>query len=186
MNLRLIRVFIYLSQFRLNIRYRSNKRHVLFDVLFRLSTNESFMNDDENLNLKSYHADWENSSINDQRFVYHEILINIFVVFRQRLIDEYVKKKTWINLIEMLIDLKKRLQMKKFFHFSIKNNQKTSSKIFLWSSWKNLSRRRQKIIKNQKFSTNLRRRRKLSTARRRKSFAIFLIKLSRLKRYTST
>ena len=94
LNLRLIRVFIYLSQFRLNIRYRSDKRHVLSDVLSRLSTNRSFMNENENLDLKSYHVDLKNSSINDQCFVYHETLINMFVVFRQRLIDEYVKEKT--------------------------------------------------------------------------------------------
>ena len=89
-----MRTFIYLSQFRLNIRYRFDKRHVISHVLFKLSTNKFFLNEDENLNLKSYHDDMKNSFVNDQRFAYNDAFVNMFAVFRQQLIDDYVKEKT--------------------------------------------------------------------------------------------
>ena len=39
LNLRLIRASIYLSQFSLDIRHKSNKQHIVFDVLSKLSLN---------------------------------------------------------------------------------------------------------------------------------------------------
>ena len=42
LNLRLMRVSTYFSQFQLNVRYRFDKRHVLFDVLSRLSIDRFF------------------------------------------------------------------------------------------------------------------------------------------------
>ena len=81
LNFRFVRAFTYLSQFRLNIRYRLNKQHVLSNVLFCLSTNRFFMNNDENLNLKNYYVDLKNSFINKQCFVYREVLINMFAIF---------------------------------------------------------------------------------------------------------
>ena len=36
LNLRLMRAFTYLSQFKLNIKYRSSKEHVILDALSRL------------------------------------------------------------------------------------------------------------------------------------------------------
>ena len=57
LNLRLMRVSIYFSQIQLNVRYRFDKRHILFDVLSRLFVDRFFLNDEENLNLKNYHVD---------------------------------------------------------------------------------------------------------------------------------
>lgn len=37
-NLKLIRVFVYLSQFDFDVRYKFDKTTIVFDVLFRLST----------------------------------------------------------------------------------------------------------------------------------------------------
>ena len=113
LNLRLMRAFIYLFQFRLNIRYRFDKRHVISNALFKLSTNKFFLNENENLDLKSYHDDMKNSFVNDQRFAYNDALVNMFTVFRQQLIDDYTKEKTWTNLIAMFISLSKRLKLKK-------------------------------------------------------------------------
>ena len=73
LNFRFVRAFIYLLQFRLNVRYRLNKQHVLSNVLFCLLTNRFFINDDENLNLKNYYVDLKNSFINKQCFVYYKI-----------------------------------------------------------------------------------------------------------------
>ena len=39
LNFRLVRTSIYLSQFRFNVKYRPGKKHVILDVLSRLSSN---------------------------------------------------------------------------------------------------------------------------------------------------
>ena len=113
-NLRLIRIFIYLFQFRLNIRYRFDKRHVISNVFFKLSIDRSFLNENENLNLKSYHDCLKDFFVNDQCMTYNDMLINMSNVFRQQLIDDYAKKKFWTKLIVMLINLTKRIDLKKF------------------------------------------------------------------------
>ena len=118
LNFRLMRASIYLFQFRLDIRYRSDKRHVISNALFRLSTYKFFLDEGENLNLKSYHDDMKNSFVSDQH-AYNDALISMFAVFRQQLIDDYVKKKAWTNLIAMLINLSKRLKLKKSFQQKI-------------------------------------------------------------------
>lgn len=38
LNLKLIKIFVYLSQFNLNVRYKFEKRNIVYDVLFRLLT----------------------------------------------------------------------------------------------------------------------------------------------------
>ena len=59
LNLRLVRVSIYLSQFRLEVKYKSKKNHIVFDVLFRLtSKNEKIERNFENiLDFDNYHED---------------------------------------------------------------------------------------------------------------------------------
>ena len=93
LNFRLIRAFTYLFQFRLNIRYRFDKRYVISNVFFKLSTNKFFLNENENLNLKSYHNDMKNFFVDDQRLTYNDSLVNMFAIFRKQLINDYVKKK---------------------------------------------------------------------------------------------
>ena len=128
LNLRLIRVFIYLFQFRLNIRYRFDKRHVISNVFFKLSIDKSFLNESENLNLKNYHDRLKDFFVNHQCLTYNDMLINMLNVFRQQLIDDYVKKKFWTELIVMLINLVKRIDLKKFFQ-SLKVNFNQQSKV---------------------------------------------------------
>ena len=93
LNFRLIQTSIYLFQFRFDIRYRFNKKHVISNVFFRLSTNKIFFNNESNLNLKSYHSDLKNFFVCDRQFAYYESLISMSSNFRQRLIDNYFKKK---------------------------------------------------------------------------------------------
>ena len=97
-NFRLIRVFIYLSQFRLDVKYRFDKNHVISNVLFRLSfDNESIIilrnNLDDNLNLDFYFIDVLNSSNDLNCYAFQEFLINIFNEFRKQIIDDYVDEK---------------------------------------------------------------------------------------------
>ena len=149
LNLRLIRVFTYLSQFRLNIRYRFDKRHVISNVFFKLSIDKSFLNENENLNLKNYHDRMKNSFVNDQCLTYNDILINISNVFRQQLIDDYVKKFFWTKLIVMFINLTKRVDLKKFFQ-SLKVNFNQQLKFEV------IRNRTSKVFENQS-STTIRR-----------------------------
>ena len=65
LNLRLIRVSIYLSQFRLNIKYKFDKKHVIFDVLSRFLSNSELVvaqfNSKNILDLDIYHDEIINS-----------------------------------------------------------------------------------------------------------------------------
>jgi len=61
LNLRLVRAFIYLSQFRLNVKYRFDKLHVIPNALSRLLaakfSAEVDLDDLETLNLKMYYSE---------------------------------------------------------------------------------------------------------------------------------
>ena len=89
-----MRAFVYLSQFRFDIRYRFDKRHVMSNALFKLSTNKFFLNSECILNLKNYHDDMKNFFVCDQCMIYYDNLINMSSSFRKQLIDDYAKKKS--------------------------------------------------------------------------------------------
>lgn len=97
LNLRLMRAFIYLSQFQMNIRHRSNKQHVIFDALFRLST-ISFaksvieVDDTRTLNLEIYHGGLKNFERSNQTYVYHGTLVIMSNEFKIAILTEYQKK----------------------------------------------------------------------------------------------
>ena len=88
LNLRLMRASTYFSQFQLNVRYRFDKRHVLFDVLSRLLIDRFFLNDEENLNLNQIkrHRFYEKSILIFMSFEsFHTLIIN----FIMTLFDEW-------------------------------------------------------------------------------------------------
>ena len=114
-NLRLVRASIYLSQFNLNIKYRSKKEHIILDALSRLSATRSsneVMNESSTLNLNIFHFDIENLELCDQIYVYQSILIAMSSKFRKRILDEYDKKKCWRSFQIILSSLKIHLAMK--------------------------------------------------------------------------
>ncbi len=91
LNMKLIRTFTYLSQFRLDIRYRSEKFNVLSDVLSRLlvTKNISFqevLNVD--VDLKHFQSGM-NSSENDRTYAYVTILMKMFSDFRFKIKKGY-------------------------------------------------------------------------------------------------
>lgn len=111
LNLRLVRVFIYLFQFQLDIKYRSNKIHTISDILSRLSA--SSKEDNQNLkqsnilnlnifyrkirvsivlNLDIYYSSIANSKISNQVYIYQSIIIAILTDFQENLIAKYQKK----------------------------------------------------------------------------------------------
>ena len=97
LNLRLIRVFIYLSQFRLNVKHRSSKKHVISDALSRLffdneQINQQF-NSEDALNLDIFHDDIVDSSIDHDIYVFQKSFVIMSDEFRKQIIDDYIKKK---------------------------------------------------------------------------------------------
>jgi hypothetical protein len=89
LNMKLIRAFMYLSQFRLNIKHRSEKSNIVSDVLNRLSMkkNRSFY-EALNLNLDHIQSNMK-SSKNDRTYVYVTILMKMFKDFRFKIKRRY-------------------------------------------------------------------------------------------------
>ena len=120
LNFRFVRVFIYLSQFKLNIKYRFDKNHVVSNALSRFFfDNELIKNvrSENKLNLNIYHDNMSNSSCSNQidvkMYVLHKIIIIMSNDFRQRVFDDYVKKKIWQKFSIMLQVLSQRIEKKK-------------------------------------------------------------------------
>ena len=118
-NLRLIRVFTYLSQFQLNIKYRFDKQHVISNVFFRLSIVNEFndqLNASNALNLNIffnfmkvhfndvmifdvidiniYHDDIEDSELSKQMYIYQNIIVVMTANFKTRLFKKYQREFT--------------------------------------------------------------------------------------------
>jgi hypothetical protein len=88
LNLRLIKVVMYLSQFELDVRHKSERDHVISDALFRLS---SFDSSTEKISNTLENVD-----------AYVEIMIKMSSSFKNRLIEEYKTDKQWSSLYFML------------------------------------------------------------------------------------
>ena len=55
MNVRFVQTFQYLSQFNLNVRYKSDKDHIIFDALFKLTnSNNNKFNDKSHAELNVF------------------------------------------------------------------------------------------------------------------------------------
>ena len=87
--MKLIRVFVYLSQFRLNMRYKLNKSHIIFDALNRFLINNRMFNNIKNvLDIENFHnniVNFENNFI----YVKNNELIAISLEFKQKLQNDY-------------------------------------------------------------------------------------------------
>ena len=77
LNLRFVRVFDYIQRFNLNIRHKSNKQHILFDVLFRL------VNDNINSSIV------RNFDENELNALFIVTFVKMNSNFKQRIFDEY-------------------------------------------------------------------------------------------------
>ena len=81
--MKLIRVSIYLSQFRLNVRYKSKKFHIILDAFNRLSTRNIMFNDKNNVfDIENFDNNIINSK-NDNIYVFNKNLITIFDDFKR-------------------------------------------------------------------------------------------------------
>ena len=128
LNLRLVRAFVYLSQFRLKMKYKSKKDHVVSNALSRLtSDNEQIDRNSKNrLDLNTYHEKIIDFSNNFDCYALQETLIAMSKNLKKEIKNEYQRKKTWRNMIKMLKSLTIRMQKKKLNLF-VRNSQISSS-----------------------------------------------------------
>ena len=90
LNLKLIRVFTYLFQFRLRVFHKTNKFNLMSNVFNRLFTIRNNSNDKkfDNFELNNYHFD---VILFETKNVIHEMFIEMSFVFRKKLIANYKK-----------------------------------------------------------------------------------------------
>ena len=108
LNFRFVRASIYLFQFKLDVKYRSNKKHVISNALFRLFFDKNNINRqiDDVFDLNIYHADMINSFCSKQCekkiYALQSSLINMSKKFKKQITKEYKKKKmiNFINYVE--------------------------------------------------------------------------------------
>lgn len=101
LNLRLMRAFIYLSQFDINVRHKSEKLHVVLDALLRLANNVYLSKLKSTLD-ETYHIDFESIYKHEEVAVYHVILIEMSNNFKSRLKEVYFINKRWSRIREVL------------------------------------------------------------------------------------
>ena len=91
LNMKLIRVSIFLSQFRLNVRYKSKRFYIILDAFNRLSIKNIMFNDKNNvLDIENFYNNIINSK-NDDIYIFNKNLITIFDDFKRRL-KKIIKK----------------------------------------------------------------------------------------------
>ena len=95
MNLCLIKIFIYLFQFAFDVRHKSNKQHIVSNVLSHLLFNVELIKQIINLNF-----DVDEKTLN---IIYHVILIKMSNEFKRKFKKTYKKNKRWIRIIKLLI-----------------------------------------------------------------------------------
>jgi hypothetical protein len=110
LNLRLIKIVMYLSQFDLDVRHKSERDHVISDALSRLSSFDSSIDKITNI-LKNVDA-------------YVEIMIKMSSSFKNRFIEEYKTDKQWSFLYEMLNNSQKNSMNEQTAHNEIEFERK--------------------------------------------------------------
>ncbi len=85
LNLRLVKAFQFLLQFKLNIRHKLGKEHVIPDVLSRLAS------------TNTCHADLQHSEF-DALFTYNATLVEIHPVLVSRILADYKADPWWAQL----------------------------------------------------------------------------------------
>ena len=106
LNLRLIRASTYLSQFRLDIRYKPGKDHIVPDALSRLPSNASSRAAPDILDISSYHSSVKD--VSDSAYAFQGSLAVMSADFKNRVLEGYLKEKSWTKIKKMLEGLKER------------------------------------------------------------------------------
>lgn len=111
LNLRLVRVSMYLSQFRLDVRYKFEQSHIISDALSRLSSRQEIDVLTNSLNINSFHNVLKFPEIY-LAHAYQDVSIKMSKNFRSRIKANYIKDKSWTDILKMLTNLKERVNVK--------------------------------------------------------------------------
>jgi len=84
LNIKLVRVSIYLSQFRLNIYYRFEKSNLVFGTLSQLSTRSTKINYIDAFNINNYYN-------KTKTYIYNQAIIVINNIFRIKIQKRYLE-----------------------------------------------------------------------------------------------
>ena len=91
-----MKTFIYLLQFRLNIKHKLDKKYIISNILFRFFFDneqvKKLSNFDNILNLNTFYNNIVNFLTNSNIYVFQKSLITIFDNFRKQIINNYIKK----------------------------------------------------------------------------------------------
>ena len=115
-NFKLIKISIYLSQFRIKNFYYNKKLNIIFNVFFRLFIVRNKLKNHiiNNLNIDEF-----NTNVVDKLI---DILIQITNDFRKKLVNDYKNNSTWKFIFNMFIKLQQKI-VKKISQFTIANSQ---------------------------------------------------------------
>ena len=122
LNMKFVRVSMYLFQFRFKIYHRFDKFNLIFDALSRLFNTVDKNNIVDNLNIKSFHSDIIDFELN-HFYAFNQSLITMNDVFNQKLKAEYISDKIWFNILKLLKNLINRIELKQSFASMTKHNQ---------------------------------------------------------------
>ena len=81
-NFRLIKISQYLSQFKLNVRYKFDKQHIVFDILFKLINDLTI---EKNISISE-------KNILDEIYIFNKFLIKIIFKYKKNLRFAYLSK----------------------------------------------------------------------------------------------
>ena len=105
LNFRLIKISIYLFQFKFNVKYRPGKKHVIPNALSRLlfgngSTTLPKDNSNDFLNLDIYFCGILNFSNNVDCYIFRKKIINMTDEFKEYIFNGYIQENIWNKLIK--------------------------------------------------------------------------------------
>ena len=92
LNFQLIKTFIYLSQYRFDVRHKLEKQYIIFDVFFKLFFNVETIK-------KTLDS---NQSKNILNIIYYVTLIKMFDEFKSKLKKIYRINKRWIKIMKLI------------------------------------------------------------------------------------
>ena len=111
-NLKLIRAFIYLFQFRFNVRHKFEKQYIISNVLFKLSSIVNFItrffNFSKNILNMTYHVKivnftkrFSNISTIILSMIHHVTLIEMSQNFKFKFKNVYKQNKRWTRILNL-------------------------------------------------------------------------------------
>ena len=105
LNLRLIKTSQYLSQFKLNVRHKPDKQHIVLDILFKLMSD---------LTIEKDIPISEKNTL-DEVYTFNKFLIKMTSEYKKDLRFAYLSKSSWTKIIDLLKNDAPTLDIKFYF-----------------------------------------------------------------------